>query len=93
MAVLPCWAWGILAFSSLSAFFTFTSFSTLPAGVARLPRISNLPLLSGLSRVPRLTGLPGLASLSLRSRWSLRRWRRVQATTGHRQHQHQRTRN
>ena len=43
MAMLPCWTWGILAFSTLSAFFTFTAFSTLPAGVARLARISNLP--------------------------------------------------
>jgi hypothetical protein len=49
--------------------------------------ISSLPrrtLLSGLSRVPCLPGLPGLARLSLRSRWSLRRRRWVQAATGNR---------
>jgi len=79
MAVLSCWTWRILTFSTLPAFFTFTPFSTLPPGVARLSRISNLPLLAGLSRVPRLAGL---TRLSLRSRWSLRRWRWGQAATG-----------
>ena len=81
MAVLPCWARSILTLSTLSAFFAFAAFTTLPPGVASLTRISNLPsrsLLSGLSRVP---WLPGLA---LRSRWSLRRWRWGQAATGHR---------
>ncbi len=81
MAMLPCWARGILTLSTLSALFAFTPFSALPPGVASLTRISNLPgrsLLSGLSRVP---WLPGLA---LRSRWSLRRWRWGQAATGHR---------
>ena len=38
--MLSCWTWGILTFSTLSA---FTTLSTLPAGVARLARISNLP--------------------------------------------------
>ena len=84
--MLSCWAWGILTFSTLSAFFTFSAFSTLPAGVARLARISNLPcrtLLSGLSRVPCLPGLSGLARLSLRSWWSLRRRRWAPAATRH----------
>jgi hypothetical protein len=57
MAMLTCWAWGILTFSTLSAFFTFSAFSTLPAVIPNLALISSLTrrtLLSGLSRVPCL---------------------------------------
>ena len=73
MAMLSRRTWSFLALST---------FSTLPAGVARLALVSCLTrrtLLSGLSRVPCLPSLAGLAHLSglaLRARWSLRcRWR------------------
>jgi hypothetical protein len=42
MAMLPCWTRGILTFSTLSAFFTFSAFSTLPAIVPNLALVSSL---------------------------------------------------
>jgi len=42
MAMLPPWTRCILTFSTLSAFFTFSAFSTLPAVVPNLALVSSL---------------------------------------------------